>query len=164
MHPDASRMNQSPRCGARTRCGSPCRSPAVKGKRRCRMLGGAAGSGARAGNRNALRHGRYSHEMLEFRRMVRELARQRARLVQQRWTLFRPLPAPDFPLVVALWLSDRACTSYERHLAGFSGRKLTDGQSPDRRSKLEVNHWRRSPAAALWPVSKSCHQPPFRAA
>jgi hypothetical protein len=39
-------------------------------------------SGAPAGNRNALRHGRYSHEMLEFRRMVRELAREARELVE----------------------------------------------------------------------------------
>ena len=37
--------------------GNPCRSPAVRGKRRCRMHGGAAGSGAPMGNKNALRHG-----------------------------------------------------------------------------------------------------------
>ena len=55
-------MHQSPRCGARTRAGSPCQSPAVSGKQRCRMHGGAKGSGAPAGNRNALKHGRYSHE------------------------------------------------------------------------------------------------------
>ena len=42
-------MHQSPRCGARTRSGSPCRSPAVKGKRRCRMHG--AFCGAPKGNR-----------------------------------------------------------------------------------------------------------------
>src|SRR5271166_1563680 len=29
-----------PRCGARTRAGCPCRAPAVRGKRRCRMHGG----------------------------------------------------------------------------------------------------------------------------
>jgi hypothetical protein len=66
-------MHRSPRCGARTRSGSPCRSPAVKGRRRCRMHGGAIGSGARPGNRNALRHGRYSRELLEFRQAMREL-------------------------------------------------------------------------------------------
>jgi uncharacterized protein YjcR len=38
------------------------------------MHGGATGSGAPAGNRNALKHGLYSCEMLEFHRMVRELA------------------------------------------------------------------------------------------
>ena len=37
------------------------------------MHGGAAGSGAQAGNRNALKHGRYTHELLEFKRSVREL-------------------------------------------------------------------------------------------
>ena len=46
------------------------------------MHGGAAGNGAPAGNRNALRHGRYSHEMLEFRRMVCELAREARELVE----------------------------------------------------------------------------------
>jgi hypothetical protein len=42
------------------------------------MHGGAVGSGAPAGNRNALRHGRYAGEMLEFRRAVRELVRESA--------------------------------------------------------------------------------------
>jgi len=43
-------MLASPRCGARTRSGKPCRSPAVRGRRRCRMHGGAPGSGAPRGN------------------------------------------------------------------------------------------------------------------
>jgi hypothetical protein len=30
----------APRCGARTRAGCPCRSPAIHGKLRCRMHGG----------------------------------------------------------------------------------------------------------------------------
>ena len=50
-------MLASPRCGARTRSGSPCRSPAVNGKKRCRMHGGAKGSGAPRGNKNALSTG-----------------------------------------------------------------------------------------------------------
>ena len=37
------------------------------------MHGGATGSGAPGGNRNALKHGRYSREVLEFRRAMREL-------------------------------------------------------------------------------------------
>ncbi|WP_082594519.1 HGGxSTG domain-containing protein [Sphingomonas sp. Root710] len=45
-------LANAPRCGARTRSGTPCRSPAVKGNRRCRMHGGK-GSGAPRGNRNA---------------------------------------------------------------------------------------------------------------
>jgi hypothetical protein len=39
-------MLSSARCGARTRSGQPCQSPAAHDKKRCRMHGGAAGSGA----------------------------------------------------------------------------------------------------------------------
>ncbi|WP_422785855.1 HGGxSTG domain-containing protein [Rhizorhabdus argentea] len=49
-------LAKAPRCGARTRSGDPCRSPAVNGSRRCRMHGGK-GSGAPRGNRNAWKHG-----------------------------------------------------------------------------------------------------------
>ncbi|MGJ0510039.1 MAG: HGGxSTG domain-containing protein [Methylocystis sp.] len=35
-------MLASPRCGAKTRSGHPCRAPVVAGKTRCRMHGGAA--------------------------------------------------------------------------------------------------------------------------
>ena len=76
MHPMVDRLNRAPRCGARTRGGSPCRSPAVRGKRRCRMHGGAAGSGAPEGNRNALKHGARSSEAPAWRRRVRELLRE----------------------------------------------------------------------------------------
>lgn len=58
-------MLGSPRCGAKTRRGTSCRSPAVAGKKRCRMHGGAEGSGAPQGNRNALRHGGYGREARE---------------------------------------------------------------------------------------------------
>jgi hypothetical protein len=43
-------------CGARTRSGKPCRSPATK-KGRCRLHGGASGSGGPPGERN----GQYRH-------------------------------------------------------------------------------------------------------
>jgi uncharacterized protein YjcR len=42
------------------------------------MHGGATGSGAPAGNRNALKHGRYSGEAIGFRRAMRELLRESA--------------------------------------------------------------------------------------
>lgn len=69
-------MVNSPRCGARTRTGMPCRSPAVHGKRRCRMHGGAPGSGAPQGNKNALKHGRYTRQAIADRKALRELIRQ----------------------------------------------------------------------------------------
>jgi uncharacterized protein YjcR len=58
-------------------------SPAVYGKRRCRMHGGAFGSGAPRGNKNALKHGHYTHEAIEERTRNRELVRQARKLIQQ---------------------------------------------------------------------------------
>lgn len=65
-------MRASPRCGAKTRRGTPCQAPAVAGKTRCRMHGGAKGSGAPHGNQNALKHGRYTAESKAFNAFVRE--------------------------------------------------------------------------------------------
>jgi hypothetical protein len=82
-HPMVWRLNLAPRCGARTRAGTPCRSPAVRGKRRCRMHGGAKGSGGQPGNRNAWKHGARSAEALALRRTVRELLREARELVEE---------------------------------------------------------------------------------
>lgn len=61
------------RCGARTRSGNPCRAHKIPGKRRCRMHGGAPGSGAPKGKRNGnWRHGRYTCEAIAERRAARE--------------------------------------------------------------------------------------------
>jgi uncharacterized protein YjcR len=74
-------MLSSQRCGAKTRSGKPCRSPAVSGKTRCRMHGGAPGSGAPHGNQNALKHGRYTRQAIEERRALRDLLRRSRKLV-----------------------------------------------------------------------------------
>ncbi|WP_283816084.1 HGGxSTG domain-containing protein [Bradyrhizobium iriomotense] len=66
-------MQASPRCGARTRSGEACRSPAAHGKVRCRMHGGAPGCGAPPGNRNARKHGLFAREAIDERRQVRAL-------------------------------------------------------------------------------------------
>ena len=74
---------RSPRCGARTRSGRPCMSPAVSGKRRCRMHGGAFGSGAPPGNKNALKHGLYTGSALKQRQQLRDLLRQSRELIRK---------------------------------------------------------------------------------
>ncbi len=73
----------SPRCGAKTRSGHPCRSPAVSGKKRCRMHGGTPGSGAPRGNKNALKHGNYTREAIAKRRHAGELMRQTRELIKK---------------------------------------------------------------------------------
>lgn len=70
----------APRCGARTRVGSPCRAPAMANGR-CRMHGGQS-TGPRTAEglarlQNArTRHGGYSAEWAAIRRQVRELLRE----------------------------------------------------------------------------------------
>ena len=76
-------MLSSPRCGAKTRSGKPCNAPAVLGKRRCRMHGGAPGSGAPRGNKNALKHGLYARDAIEERRQLGELMRQSRELIEK---------------------------------------------------------------------------------
>jgi hypothetical protein len=85
MHREELPINRTLRCGAQTRSGKPCRSPAVRGKRRCRMHGGAAGSGAPMGNKSALKHGHYSAEAIVRRSGLAELIRQ-SRALWLSWT------------------------------------------------------------------------------
>jgi glucans biosynthesis protein len=47
------------------------------------MHGGAAGSGAPLGNKNALKHGQYTREAVEERQAVQTLLRQSRALIQQ---------------------------------------------------------------------------------
>jgi len=73
-------MRSSLRCGAKTRSGKPCMAPAVSGKKRCRMHGGAAGSGAPIGNQNALKSGLFTREAIAERRALRDLIRSAQQL------------------------------------------------------------------------------------
>ena len=68
------RLAEAPRCGARTRAGMECQSPAVSGKQRCRMHGGT-NPGAPIGNRNARKHGGYSAKTMAGARYLKMIAR-----------------------------------------------------------------------------------------
>jgi len=75
-------MRDSRRCGARTRSGKPCQAPAVTGKARCRMHGGAPGSGAPKDNQNALKHGFSTREARQKRQAFNDFIRQARRLAR----------------------------------------------------------------------------------
>lgn len=66
-------FESAPRCDARTKSnnGKPCRCPAIRGKARCRVHGGARGSGAPRYNLNALKHGETTCEAKAFRKEIR---------------------------------------------------------------------------------------------
>jgi uncharacterized protein YjcR len=74
-------MHLSRRCGARTRRGSRCRSPAMPNGR-CRMHGGMS-PGAPKGNKNAFKHGHYAAEAIATRREIAKLLRDARGLVKQ---------------------------------------------------------------------------------
>jgi hypothetical protein len=75
-------MLTSPRCGAKTRTSGPCRSPAVSGKKRCRMHGGAPGSGAPRANQNARKHGLFTRDAIAERRQIRALLGEARKLLE----------------------------------------------------------------------------------
>lgn len=76
-------MQASPRCGARTRSGEACRSPAARGKARCRMHGGAPGCGAPPGNRNARKHGLFARDAISERRQLDSLLDDALKLLRE---------------------------------------------------------------------------------
>jgi hypothetical protein len=76
-------MLASPRCGAETRSGGLCRSPAVHGKKRCRMHGGAQGSGAPRANQNARKHGLFTREVIAERSQIRALLGEAQKLLEE---------------------------------------------------------------------------------
>jgi glucans biosynthesis protein len=80
---DTGPMLASRRCGAKTRSGAACRAPAVHGKKRCRMHGGAKGSGAPRANRNARKHGRFTGDAIEERREIRAMLAEARRFLEE---------------------------------------------------------------------------------
>lgn len=75
-------MLASPRCGAKTRTSGACGSPAVHGRKRCRMHGGAPGSGAPEANRNARKHGLFTGEAIAERRQIQAVLGEARKLLE----------------------------------------------------------------------------------
>lgn len=74
-------MHLSPRCGSRTRNGTPCRSPAMANGR-CRMHGGKS-PGAPIGNDHARKHGLYTADAIAERRELATLIRSMRGLIEE---------------------------------------------------------------------------------
>ncbi len=80
--PKTLQLMTSPRCGAKTRAGGSCRAGAVRGRKRCRMHGGAKGSGGQKRNRNARRHGLFTKDAITERRQIRDLLGEAQKFLQ----------------------------------------------------------------------------------
>jgi hypothetical protein len=79
--------NSAPRCGAKTRRGTACQSPAMANGR-CRMHGGAStgprtAEGLARSRRARWKHGLYSAEALAEHKRARELLTQSRELLKQ---------------------------------------------------------------------------------
>jgi len=76
----------SPRCGARTRDGTPCQGPAMRGRSKCRMHGGGScgPSPEGIGRIRVARtvHGGRGAEGRELRKMIAELKAATKRLIE----------------------------------------------------------------------------------
>jgi uncharacterized protein YjcR len=55
----------------------------VNGNKRCRMHGGAPGSGAPKTNKNARKHGRFTTDAIAERRKVQALLREARKLLEE---------------------------------------------------------------------------------
>jgi hypothetical protein len=62
------------RCGARTRAGTPCQCPALRGRKRCRLHGGLSPGAPRGIGNGNYKDGAWTTEAIEERRWIRSLA------------------------------------------------------------------------------------------
>ena len=92
-------MHRAPRCGSRTRAGSPCRAPAVRNRKRCRLHGGRSTGPRTAEGLERLRaartkHGARARDMQELLRRARRLDAAGYYRVD---AADRVHPQPDYP-------------------------------------------------------------------
>ena len=66
-------LRQAPRCGARTRAGTACQRPAMRGRRRCRLHGGLSTGAPRGPKNGNFRNGNWTADAIEERRWLRSL-------------------------------------------------------------------------------------------
>lgn len=77
-------FDNAQRCGAKTKSsGKPCRCPAIKERNRCRVHGGAKGSGAPRYNVNALKHGGTTAEAKAFRLELRQSIQRSKKYIEE---------------------------------------------------------------------------------
>jgi len=93
----------APRCGAKTRAGTPCQQPAMRGKRRCRLHGGKSTGprtpeGLERARKAPITHGRETAERRASRRAAR--ARLKDLLRRSRELDGYPLRDPEVADVV----------------------------------------------------------------
>jgi hypothetical protein len=68
-------LRRAARCGAKTRAGSPCQCPAIRGRRRCRLHGGFSPGAPRGSKNGNFKNGNWTADAIEERRWLCSLVR-----------------------------------------------------------------------------------------
>jgi hypothetical protein len=66
-------LRQAPRCGARTRGGTPCQRPAMRGRKRCRLHGGLSPGAPRGQKNGNFKTGEWTIEAIQERKWLQSL-------------------------------------------------------------------------------------------
>ncbi|MDP1671273.1 MAG: HGGxSTG domain-containing protein [Alphaproteobacteria bacterium] len=75
-------IRAAPRCGAKTRAGSPCRCPVIRERNRCRLHGGRS-TGAPKGRANGnFATGEFTAAAIQERQWLRSVVRTFGKLVK----------------------------------------------------------------------------------
>jgi glucans biosynthesis protein len=72
-------LTRAPRCGARTRAGTPCRRPALRGRKRCRLHGGLSPGAPRGPKNGNYKTGDWTTDAIEERGWLRSLVQSFAK-------------------------------------------------------------------------------------
>jgi hypothetical protein len=68
-------IRAAPRCGAKTRAGGPCQSPAIRDGKRCRLHGGHSPGAPKGHGNGNYRDGSFTGEAIQERQWLRSVVR-----------------------------------------------------------------------------------------
>ena len=63
-------LRRAPLCGAKTRAGTPCQRPAIRGRRRCRLHGGLSPGAPRGAKNGNFKTGDWTADAIEERKWL----------------------------------------------------------------------------------------------
>jgi hypothetical protein len=78
-----SNIRAAPRCGARTRSGTPCECPAIRGRIRCRLHGGRSPGAPKGSDNGNYRDGTFTAEAVHERQWLKSVVRTYAKATKQ---------------------------------------------------------------------------------
>lgn len=73
-------LRQATRCGAKTRRGSACECPAIRGRNRCRIHGGRSPGAPKGRDNGNYRDGTFTCEAIQERQWLKSVVRTYAKL------------------------------------------------------------------------------------